>query len=283
MTRRPPNRWKSAGNEGVNVLLGAPPRSQADLSFRLFGFPIRVTPWFWLAALLLGWSGSRDGNPHRLVSWIIAVFASILIHELGHAFAFRYFGVRSHVVLYHFGGIAIPESAYSRSWSGRPRHRFEPILIAAAGPAAQLVFATVLVIGLLFAGKMVPLGGFVGEWLLRLALRLNLAIDPNLGPPALFTFLYFFLYVSVYWALLNLLPIYPLDGGQIARELFLLWDRTDALRHSLILSVIAGAATAAWGFWTGNTYLGILFGMLAYSSYTTLQAYLGHGGYGNPW
>jgi Zn-dependent protease len=263
------------------VLLGAPPRSQADLSFRLFGFPIRVTPWFWLAALLLGWSGSPGGDPHRLVTWIVAVFASILIHELGHAFAFRHFGLRAHVVLYHFGGLAIPESAYGGSWSTRTRHGFEPILIAVAGPAAQLITAAVFVVALMAAGKAPPLAGFVGEWLFEWALRWNLEFD--LGSKGLTTFLLYFLYVSVYWALLNLLPIYPLDGGQVARELFFLWDRTDALRHSLVLSVVAGGCTAAWGFWTGDTYLGILFGMLAYSSYTMLQAYSGSGGYGNPW
>jgi stage IV sporulation protein FB len=283
MIRRPDVDWKPAGNEGVNVLLGAPPRSQADLSFRLFGFPIRVTPWFWLAAMLLGWSGTRDGNPHLLVTWIVAVFASILIHELGHAFAFRYFGIRAHVVLYHFGGIAIPESAYAGSWSGRARNRFEPIIIAVAGPAAQLSTAAVLILGLLLAGKAVPLDGIVGEWLVQLALRWDLAFDRQLGPDAMDRFLYFFLYVSIYWALLNLLPIYPLDGGQVSREMFLLWDPNDALRHSLILSIVAGGCAAVWGFSTENTYLGILFGMLAYSSYSTLQAYSGRGDYGNPW
>jgi Zn-dependent protease len=281
MTRRSYVRGRSAVSEGYNVLLGAPPRSQADLSFRLFGFPIRVTPWFWLATLLLGWSGSSGGDPHLVVTWIIAVFASILIHELGHAFAFRYFGVRAQVVLYHFGGLAIPESAYGGSWSVRPRHRWEPIIIAAAGPAAQLGVALALIAVLLAAGKAVPLGGIAGQWLDNLTLGWNL--DFNLGSEGVTLFLFYFLYVSVYWALLNLLPIYPLDGGQIARELFFLWDRGDAVQHSLILSVLAGGVTAVWGFSMGNTYLGILFAMLAYSSYTLLQSYSGRGGYGNPW
>ncbi len=262
------------------MLLGEPPRTQADVTFRMFGFPIRITPWFWLASLLLGWSSSRDGNPHVLVSWLVAVFASILIHELGHAFAFRYFGIPAHVVLYHFGGLAVPDTAYTGSWGRRPQSGSNQILISAAGPLAQLIVAGVLVIGLLAAGKVVPLGGFVGTWLNRLALEWNPSLDVNLGPESIATFLFFFLYVSVYWALLNLLPIYPLDGGQMARELFLLGGSADALRYSLILSFIAAAITAVWGFSTGNQYLGILFGMLAYSSYTVLQSFLGQGGYG---
>jgi stage IV sporulation protein FB len=265
------------------VLLGEPPSSQADLSFRLFGFPIRVTPWFWLAALLLGWNSSNDGNPQILLSWLIAVFVSILIHELGHAVAFRYFGIPAHVVLYHFGGLAIPDSAYAGPSGRRSLGRYGHILISAAGPLAQLAVAGGVIVALLLAGKAVPLGGFVGGWILRFAIALGIPLDLNLGPASLVTFLVFFLYVSVYWALLNLLPIYPLDGGQIAREVFLLFDRHDALRHSLILSFAAAALATIWGFSTGNQYLGILFGMLAYGSYTALQAYLGQGGFGRRW
>ena len=265
------------------MLMGEPPSSQADISFRLFGFPIRITPWFWLASILLGWSSSGDGDPHVLVSWMIAVFASILIHELGHAFAFRYFGIPAHVVLYHFGGLAVPDSAYAGQWGRQTRSSVGHILISAAGPLAQLIVATALIAGLLLAGKAVPLGGFLGLWLHRLALGLNLPLDANLGPEPLETFLFFFLYVSVYWAILNLLPIYPLDGGQISREVFMLWNREHALRNSLILSLVAGALTAVWGFSTGNQYLGILFGMLAYSSYTALQSYLGQSGFGRRW
>ena len=208
------------------VLLGEPPSSQADLSFRLFGFPIRITPWFWLASLLLGWSSSDDGDPHVLVSWMIAVFASILIHELGHAFAFRYFGIPAHVVLYHFGGLAIPDSAYAGQSEPRARSRYGHILISAAGPLAQLVVAAILIVGVAVVRKSGPVGRLCR--LVAVATRdlAQLPLDPNLGPEPMVTFLFFFLYVSVYWALLNLLPIYPLDGGQISRELFLLWDRT---------------------------------------------------------
>jgi Zn-dependent protease len=269
------------------VLLGEPSQTQADLSFRLFGFPVRITPWFWLTALLLGWNGSEQGNPKLLLSWVIAVLISILIHELGHALAFRRYGISAHVVLYQFGGLAIPDAAYAGYRVRRPAGRWAPIVISAAGPAAQLLVAALLIAGLLVGGKTAPLGGFVGRWLLWLALWLHEPANPVdlvTGPPAVVTFLSDFLYVSVYWALLNLFPIYPLDGGQISRELFLIWDRGDGLAHSLMLSVIVGGAMAAWGFFLkDDVYLGILFGMLAYGSYTALQAYLGRGGFGRPW
>ncbi len=53
-----------------------------------------------------------DSNPGQgilLLMWIAAVFVSILIHELGHALAMRRYGISSYIVLYHFGGLAIPD------------------------------------------------------------------------------------------------------------------------------------------------------------------------------
>jgi Zn-dependent protease len=76
--------------------------------------------------------------------------------------------------------------------------------------------------------------------------------------------------------LLNLLPIIPLDGGQIAQQIFLLAAPRDAMRQSLILSVLvagtlAGLAAIRWD----NIYMALFFGYLAYSSYTMLRFYGG--------
>lgn len=257
------------------MLLGEPARSQGDLNFSLGGFPIRVTPGFWLACLLLGLGPTDNGNPQSVPPWILAVFLSILIHELGHAFAFRLYGIPAHVVLYHFGGLAVPHGGAAPWGSRDPRGR---MLIASAGPAAQLVAAGILMAILAWSGREVPLGGFVADYLPL----------PQAGvqvqPLSLQLFVVFFLYASIYWALLNLLPVYPLDGGQIAREAFLMFGRGDAIRLSLILSVVTAALMAIWGFQQGDHYLGILFGMLAYSSYTALQTYTGYGGgFGRGW
>ena len=54
--------------------------------------------------------------------------------------------------------------------------------------------------------------------------------------------------ITVMWGLLNLLPIYPLDGGQIAQQIFVLTNPQDAMRQSLILSVIVGGMMALIAF-----------------------------------
>ena len=76
------------------MLLGEPPRTGGDLNFQLFGIPVRVHPLFWLIAVLLGISG--DPQPAEILLWVVAVFVSILVHELGHALTMRAFG---HVAL----------------------------------------------------------------------------------------------------------------------------------------------------------------------------------------
>jgi stage IV sporulation protein FB len=77
---------------------------------------------------------------------------------------------------------------------------------------------------------------------------------------------------------MNLLPVYPLDGGQISRELFTLSNAQEGIRYSLILSIATGAAVAIWFWKQGDTLAGMMFALLAYSSFMTLQAYFGRGG-----
>jgi stage IV sporulation protein FB len=261
------------------VLLAEPASTPYDLHFRLLGVRVRVAPWFWLVALLLGWDLTRVGNdPAMLLSlWIGTVFLSILIHELGHALAMRFYGIDSYIVLYQFGGLAIPDSYSSRVSRGGRRMRQDSvsqIVISAAGPAAQLGLALMIVLAL-------KLFGFRMTWPMPMIESVISLRDgrPIESRPLELT-LYFLMLTSVYWALLNLLPVYPLDGGQIARNVFSLFNPVAGIQYSLILSVITGVALALYGFSQQQLFLAIMFGMLAFSSFQVLQAYSGRGGYG---
>ncbi|MBX9581317.1 MAG: hypothetical protein K2X87_13490, partial [Gemmataceae bacterium] len=109
-------------------MLVEPDRTPYDLNFRLFGFPVRVHPLFWVVTVLFGSSALRDFGPEYLLVWVVVVFVSILVHELGHAFAFRAFGTDAAVVLYGFGGLAVP-------WGG-VAGRWRRVAVSLAGPAA---------------------------------------------------------------------------------------------------------------------------------------------------
>src|SRR5258708_4925044 len=72
-------------------MLGIPERTAYDLQFRVFGFPVRIHPLFWLGSLILGWQVGEW--PERFL-WIGCVLVSVLVHELGHAVAARANGQR---------------------------------------------------------------------------------------------------------------------------------------------------------------------------------------------
>ena len=78
--------------------------------------------------------------------------------------------------------------------------------------------------------------------------------------------------ITVYWGLLNILPIYPLDGGQMAVQ-FVLANPRDAVRQSLILSVVVGGlmGVMALVYWQ-NWFLAILFFWLTYSNFMPVQS-----------
>ena len=110
-------------------MLQAPRETEYDLNFHFLGFAVRISWTFWLGALFIGFHlvQSMDnvfgplspGRAALFLLWTGCVFVSILIHELGHALAFRQFGIHSSIVLYHFGGLAIPTGSFLPSSSGR--------------------------------------------------------------------------------------------------------------------------------------------------------------------
>jgi hypothetical protein len=92
------------------------------------------------------------------------------------------------------------------------------------------------------------------------------------------SFVFFLVFVSIFWALLNLMPVYPLDGGQIARELFQLSGTSAAIEKSLMLSIATGVILGVLGFNFGQPMAAFMFLMLAWSSFQTLQRYRSMGG-----
>jgi Zn-dependent protease len=165
--------------------------------------------------------------------WIGVAFLSILIHELGHALVMRRFGDRRvEIVLYAFGGFAAGSSWHSRR---------EQILISAAGPAAQI------------------LGGAI-VWLLALSL------PP--GPPLMQYAIGSFLWVSFFWAFLNLLPVLPLDGGRITEAVL----GPQRERTTLSISLVCAGALAIYMLAVqGQIFAALFFGMLAYNNVQALN------------
>ena len=255
------------------MILAEPAPSQGDLHFHLLGIPVRVHPFFWVISLLIGLQG--DPMPAKVVLWVVAMFVSILIHELGHALVQRYFGGQPRIVLHGMGGLAICGDC-DRS----PRSQ---ILISLAGPAAGFAFAVILLIGVNLAGHQLRCdfwGHFFGSKVGDLEQIDGISI---LGvtyfwdlfrSPLVNHVLKDFLWINILWGAVNLLPIYPLDGGQVTRELCLVGNPREGMILSLRISMIAAIVMALFGLvaWQ-SLFVAIMFGYFAFSSYKTMEAY----------
>jgi Zn-dependent protease len=248
------------------VSLGEPSRSPYDLNFSLLGIPVRVHPMFWLVTLLLGMH-RRDLT--SLLAWIAAVFLGILIHELGHALAMRAYGFAPWITLHGFGGLTAHASGGSYRSAGYSS--LGQIMITIAGPGAGFLFAALLVVLLRATGHPVAI-----VWLVNV-IPFPALLD-FVGSQALRTFIQDLLFISVLWGVINLLPVYPLDGGQISREVFLRINPREGIRASLILSIIAATGMAIFAITQWHSvYTTLFFAYLAYSSYVALQSYMGRG------
>ena len=230
----------------------SPRSSPYDLRFTLLGFEVRVSWTFWMVAAALGYAWAKSVNNYLvavqnnppgafviLLIWMAAMFVSILVHELGHAIAFRYYGIPSHIVLYHFGGLAIP--ARFDSWQGarmKPVTAQNQLIISLAGPGAQILLGVLVGVLALFL-RVNPDPTFT-SWLERIGIPL--AFD-DLPPPSnglVMAFLEALISPSIYWALINLVPIFPLDGGQVLRSLCAMFRRTDGYTEAYLAGAIFG-------------------------------------------
>lgn len=170
-------------------------RVQTGWSFqiaRALGIPVRVHFTF---LLLLAWfafaAPARGQSPLAAVFLLLMVFLCVVLHEFGHAAMARKFGIPTHeIVLYPFGGVARLDSM--------PSGRAE-LLIALAGPAVNVVIASVLVVPTI-AGLRSH-GGDV-----------QALLAGGGAIPTLFS-------VNIMLVLFNLLPAFPMDGGRVLRAL----------------------------------------------------------------
>ncbi len=236
------------------MFLFEPDRTQFDLSWRMFGIHVRVHPLFWLMACLLGAPYLERLGPVFLLIWVACVFVSILVHEMGHVVMGRIFGREGHIVLYSFGGLAFGSSDLPNRW--------KRIAVSFAGPLAGFLLYGVVYLIQFYLFPLVESRGariYFGVALVML------------------------LWINLAWGILNLLPIYPLDGGKISWELFSAGSHNNGPRLALGLSFLLSALIAIncileangrpllpWlpmgGMWTA-----ILFGMLAVENFMMLQ------------
>jgi len=147
--------------------------------------------------------------------WVPTLFVSVLIHELGHAGTIALLGFgASEIHLAGFGGFTL-NRRQARAW--------QDLLIGLAGPTASILLA----LGAVLVGSTLPLAK---------------------SDPLLQAFLPHMVRANVVWAIFNLVPIHPLDGGQVLQH-FLRMFATEkfAFVASVWISMVLAAALAILG------------------------------------
>ena len=238
-------------------MFGAPPQTSFDIRFVLFRIPVSITPFFWIVGTFLAYQFSYHPwiddrlDPLKFATAILAILLSILTHEMGHAMVLRYkFRAYPMIVLHGFGGATMHDRPYGFRLPGR----LGRIFISFAGPLAGFLLSAICLTT-------------------RLYLLFSGAVDTEAVDTE--SYLTFFLGVmfeiGIIWGILNLMPVYPLDGGQIFREICLMVSQRYGMEVSAGVSAVTAALLAILFFRMNAFIMVLLFGVLAWQSIQMLQ------------
>ncbi|HEX5400388.1 MAG TPA: M50 family metallopeptidase, partial [Verrucomicrobiae bacterium] len=206
-----------------------PTRQGSIRLFRLFGITVYLHwAWFFAAAYFIN-EAKGYSSPIWSVLECLSLFAIVLVHEFGHQLACRSVGGETHdIILWPFGGVAYvspPPRPGAQLWS------------IAAGPLVNVVLFPVFTIVLRLADA--------ADWMDTL--------------PDAYRFVLTLWYINTILLVFNMLPIYPLDGGQILRSLlWFVFGRANSLMIATILGFIGIAGLIAFAVWAHSYWLGLI-------------------------
>jgi Zn-dependent protease len=227
------------------------------LRFRLGSIPVEVHPSHLLIAAVFGfyglsgedpgsWPGralaSSDALTHLgavvavVVIWVAIVFVSVLVHELGHALVSLAFHYRPSIQLVGLGGLTKPNAPGPIPWQ-------RDVALTVAGPLMGAAFGTLCFLGF----SRIDTHWEAARYALSRAAGANFV-----------------------WAVLNLFPVPPLDGGRIAAAVLSRLFGKAGLAAAQVLAIGVCAATIYWQWPNPFTLLFALFGFQAMRSLATL-------------
>jgi Zn-dependent protease/CBS domain-containing protein len=189
---------------------------------KLFGVEIRLhlTFVFLLGFVWMAESAMPKSNntPDRALALVGIVFASVVLHELGHALVAKGQGTQAKaIILLPIGGITLLDESQATPSGPVPLKWKRDVLVALAGPLVN--------IGLALAAGAIVLARFP---------EARLWTKPFIHSNHL---LRSFVWVNLYLGLFNLLPAYPMDGGHVLRALFLRrMDEVAATRRAITVA-----------------------------------------------
>jgi stage IV sporulation protein FB len=193
--------------------------------------PVRISPFFWITAALIGYLNS--GTLMGTLIWVGIIFVSILVHEFGHALMAKAFGQRPRIELVAFGGLTYPE--------GPTLSKGKEFLVVLNGPIFGLC---------LFGLATLALPYVKGDWV-----SIVRAVQ----------------IVNLFWTIVNLLPVMPLDGGQLMRIILEAFFGHKGTKAAICASGIISFMISAFFFVSGALIVGVLFFLFGYQNIDTYR------------
>lgn len=192
--------------------------------------PIAIYPFFWFLIIMLGWLNS--GTILGTAIWSVVILVSVLFHEYGHALTALFFGQEADISLVGLGGLTRRR--------GPQLSRWREFLIVFNGPAAGLLLF--FIVYLLVSSY--PIKNEVLSYAVNITLEVNL-----------------------FWTILNLLPVFPLDGGHLMKILLESVFGIRGIKFAYLASMVLAVVIGLYFFIIQQMLMGALFLMLAFESY----------------
>jgi len=196
--------------------------------------PISIYPTFWLFAALIGYLNTLSFIGTLI--WVAIIFVSVLFHEFGHALTALMFGQSPRIELVALGGLT--------HHNGQKLPFWKQFFIVLDGP----IFGFLLVI--------------IATVLLQL---------PSFSQGMAGSILSLTRIVNLFWTIVNLLPVMPLDGGQLLRIILEKIFGLKGFKYAILTSVIIATVISLLFFLTQAYLIGALFFLLAFQSYDTFR------------
>lgn len=198
--------------------------------------PISIHPLFWLVALLIGWVWTYSLSGALLCVFVILV--SVLLHEFGHALTAMLFGQKTRIELAAFGGFTYRE--------GRKLSLGEEFLVVLNGP---------------ITGFLLFLAGYLVFRYIPIENQLLLFIVK-------FTFT-----ANLFWTVINLVPVLPLDGGHLLSIILESIFGFKGVKMAIVIGLIIAVSISIFFFAIQMFLVGALFLILTFESFRSLRYY----------
>ena len=201
--------------------------------------------FFILLVFFMAYGYNPDLPIQYALIWIPIIFVSVLFHELSHAAMIGLLGFgSSQIILGGMGGVTM------NARRGKP---WQDLLISIAGPASNIV--------LMFATWWFARNVAVAQ-----TDRMLVALLPRL------------IQANWWWAIFNMIPVPPLDGGHATREFFRMFlSERSAFIVAIWIAIVGGGAVVLYAAKAGSYFMALYLGWFVYVAWQQWQYFRQHG------